>query len=499
MHPPTGSSHTMHLQSLVALLIITAASVAAPSSASTALALAQTCAGCHGSQGQGGGIFPRLAGQPADYLERQLRNFRSGRRGNSMMQPVAKNLSDNSITGLAEYFSGIKAPFEPSTQPISVAELTRGHELVTAGDWQHGVPACVRCHAPDMGGVTPEIPALAGQPAAYAIAQLKFFRDASGRPFPVMTMAQVSKGLSDADMQAVADYIAQINPGEPPAFLRPPHDATYKFVAESPDNFAPPPESSIPTGPDGDMIWRGLLIFENTQHEAHQYVDDSLNCSSCHMDHGRRADSAPMWAAYVTYPKYREKNHKVNTLEERIQECFLYSMNGAAPAADSLEIKALVTYFHWLATGLPVGITPNGAGYPRLPSPLKPVNISRGAHVFANNCAMCHGDNGRGREVRGQQVFPPLWGEKSFNWGAGMERVSTAAGFIKANMPYGAGGTLSDQDAWDVAAFVVSHPRPQDPRFTGDVEQTRKKYHDSDSYYGVIINGRLLGAPEKPR
>ncbi|HVC36899.1 MAG TPA: c-type cytochrome, partial [Gammaproteobacteria bacterium] len=412
-----------------------------PESSGKAPAAAQVCAGCHGPLGLGGGIFPRLAGQPAGYLQRQLRNFRSGTRENSMMQPMAKGLSNTDIAVLAHYFSGIRAPFEPSAHPISITELARGRELVTVGDWREGAPACIRCHGPDLAGVSPEIPALAGQSPKYVFVRLQAYKDMDSGTLPVMIMSHASIGLSDADMRAVTAYIAQLKPGERLDMARPPNDAAYKFVAQSPDNFEPPPESAIPTGPDGDMIWHGLLIFENTQHYAHRYMGDSLNCSSCHMDHGRRADSAPMWAAYVAYPKYREKNHKVNTLEERIQGCFHYSMNGTPPAADSPEMKALLTYFHWLATGLPVGITPKGAGYPKLPSPPAPPNIQRGATVYAANCAMCHGDNGQGREARGQQVFPPLWGAKSFNWGAGMERISTAAGFIKANMPYGAGNT----------------------------------------------------------
>ncbi|MDE2091066.1 MAG: c-type cytochrome [Gammaproteobacteria bacterium] len=311
-------------------------------------------------------------------------------------------------------------------------------------------------------------------------------------------MRDASKGLSDGDLQAVAGYIAHMKPGERLQMLRPPRDPSYEFIPQFPDNFKPPPESAIPAGPYGDMIWYGLQIFENTRDAASPYVGDSLNCSSCHTDHGRRPYSAPMWAAYVLYPQYREKNKKINSLEDRIQDCFRYSMNGAPPAADSPEMQALVTYFHWLATGLPVGIKPKGAGYLKLPPPAHPADIQRGAAVFAANCVLCHGEDGQGRESHGEQAFPPLWGAKSFNWGAGMERISTAAGFIKANMPYAAGGTLSDLDAWDVAAFVVSHARPQDPRFTGSVEETRKKYHAHDSYYGRVIDGRLLGAPAKP-
>ena len=94
----------------------------------------------------------------------------------------------------------------------------------------------------------------------------------------------------------------------------------------------------------------------------------------------------------------------------------------------------------------------------------------------------------------GGYQFPPLWGPNSYNWGAGMHRVNTAAGFIKANMPFGRGGTLTDQQAWDVAAFVNSRPRPQDPRFTGDVAETRAKFHNDDDFYGVTLDGKVVGA-----
>ncbi|MGB9429983.1 MAG: c-type cytochrome [Gammaproteobacteria bacterium] len=486
---------------LITLLAMTAA-LGAPSlraaAAQTPPAAAQVCESCHGPQGQGGGIFPRIAGQPVGYLKRELEFFRSGARPNPMMQPVTKDLSDADIAVLSAYFSKLHPPFEPHTGTLSTTEKMRGQQLVTVGDWQHGVPACTRCHGPDLGGVAPQIPALAGQSLLYMASVLELFQSLNGHPgyFPRIIMSHVSAGLSGIDIQAVTGYIAQLKPGETPQTERPPLDAAYKFTAQSPDNFTPPPESAIPAGPDGDMIWRGRLIFENTQRYAHQYVGNALNCSGCHLDNGRLADSAPMWAAYVTYPKYRSKNNKVNTLEERIQGCFRFSMNGKRPAADSMEMTALVDYFHWLAIGLPVGITPKGALYPKLPSPRLPVDTKRGAVVYSSNCAMCHGNDGQGREAHGEQVFPPLWGSKSFNWGAGMERVSTAAAFIKANMPYGAGNTLTDQQAWDAAAFVVSHPRPQDPRFTGSVRETREKYHRKDSYYGQVINGQLLGAPQ---
>ncbi len=84
--------------------------------------------------------------------------------------------------------------------------------------------------------------------------------------------------------------------------------------------------------------------------------------------------------------------------------------------------------------------------------------------------------DGQGKMEAGRTLFPPLWGSHSFNFGAGMHRVGEAAAFIKANMPYGAGGSLNVRDAWDIAAFVDSHSRPRDPRLSRKVAATSVRY-----------------------
>ena len=255
--------------------------------------------------------------------------------------------------------------------------------------------------------------------------------------------------------------------------------------------FSPPTE--IPKGKFGDAVAFGKEVFDHTQTAAKAYVGNGLTCENCHLDSGRLPNSAPMWAAYVAYPQFRAKSGMVDTIEDRISECFRYSMNGTPPAPDSKELTGLVSYLYWLATDAPVGAKLEGAGYSRLPKPPQPADPERGAAVYAANCALCHGGAGAGMKVGGSYVFPPLWGAESFNWGAGMHVVATAAGFIKANMPLGRGDSLSDQDAWDVAAFVDSRPRPQDPRFAGNLAETRRKFHDDGDYYGAEVDGVLLG------
>jgi thiosulfate dehydrogenase len=269
-----------------------------------------------------------------------------------------------------------------------------------------------------------------------------------------------------------------------------------KPAADASHAFTPPSEKEIPDGPLDDVIRRGRDIFIDTPTHAKAYVGNGLSCENCHLDAGRLANSAPLWGAYGMYPQYRKKTGQVNTFGERLQGCFLYSMNGKAPSLDSAEIVALETYAWWMAKGAPTGVKLAGAGYPKLAEPSLPADYVRGEKIYEKDCALCHGSDGQGQQVAGRNVFPPLWGPQSFNWGAGMHQLNNAAGFIKANMPLSRGDSLSDQDAWDVAMFMDAHERPQDPRYTGNLGETRKKYHDTPmSLYGTEVEGHLLGSP----
>ncbi|WP_050842301.1 c-type cytochrome, partial [Bordetella pertussis] len=267
----------------------------------------------------------------------------------------------------------------------------------------------------------------------------------------------------------------------------------------APPAFTPPAADAIPDNEFGKVVREGEQIFLHTPQRAAKFVGNDLTCASCHLDAGRRADSAPMWAAYVLYPAYRAKNGHVNTLAERLQGCFRYSMNGESPPADDPTLVALQSYMYWLASKAPTGVKLAGRGYRKLPAPPQKPDYLRGKTAYAQYCAVCHGAEGQGQKNGRHWVFPALWGEHSFNWGAGMHQIGNAAGFIKANMPLGQAGLLSDQEAWDVAYFMNAHERPQDPRYQGSVAQTRAKYHDSDdSLYGMEVNGHLLGSAAPP-
>ncbi len=156
---------------------------------------------------------------------------------------------------------------------------------------------------------------------------------------------------------------------------------------------------------------------------------------------------------YGRFPQYRSRNDKVNVLEDRINDCFERSLNGRPLPLEGQDIRDIVAYMAWLSRKVPGGAAMEGQGFARLAA--LPTDTMRGAGVFAAECARCHGSDGAGTTIG-----PPLWGEGSYTIGAGMGRVRTAAAFIKFNMPYDRPGSLSEQQAFDVAAYINSRPRP---------------------------------------
>ncbi|MDO6824425.1 c-type cytochrome [Marinobacter sp. 1_MG-2023] len=247
------------------------------------------------------------------------------------------------------------------------------------------------------------------------------------------------------------------------------------------------------------VIRRGHDLFVNTQQLRGKNVFNSMNCSSCHLGEGRQPFSAPVWPAAVVLPNYRTKNDHVNSLEERIVGCFSFSMNGKPPEYGSDNMLALAAYHQWLAKGVPMyqsGKSMYGRGFPKLPEPEKGMSFERGKQIYEANCSICHAADGSGLVQNGEVVFPPLWGDASYNWGAGISRNFTLSSFIKHNMPLGQPNSLTGQESWDVAYYINSHERPQDPRYTGNVKETREKYLDTFhkyTNYGLEVNGRLLG------
>lgn len=240
-----------------------------------------------------------------------------------------------------------------------------------------------------------------------------------------------------------------------------PHDADvtpvlHDIQAEAVVPLRAPPDSEIPDTPLGASIRRGHALLTATRDSLPHYVGNRLRCVSCHLDDGRRAYASPLVGVYARFPQYRARNARVNTIEDRINGCFLRSMNGRPLPVNGRDMRDMTAYLAWLSRGIPVGARVEGQGFARL-KPLTP-DTSRGAALFATTCARCHGANGEGTVIA-----PPLWGPESFNIGAGMARLRTAAAFIRRNMPFDQPGSLTDQQAFDIASYIVSRPRPDLP------------------------------------
>lgn len=321
----------------------------------------------------------------------------------------------------------------------------------------------------------------------------------TGRDAPQLAATSAPPGTaSGTPSRALSDAASPSTPAPARTGAVAPEAATGAaagMLGTAPARFAPPDDRKIPDTEMGAVIRAGEQIFLRTGVNAKAFVGNSLNCVNCHLDAGRLAGSAPLWGAYPLYPAYRSKTRQVDSFAERLRGCFAYSMNGKAPPNGHEVLVALESYSYWMASGAPVGAKLPGSGYRKLAEPPQTPDFARGQAVFEAKCALCHGADGQGQRSGDRQVFPPLWGPQSYNWGAGMHQVDNATAFIKANMPLSQGGTLSDQEAWDVATFMNSQERPQDPRFTGNVSDTRKKFHDSEfSLYGTSVNGKVLGS-----
>jgi thiosulfate dehydrogenase len=227
--------------------------------------------------------------------------------------------------------------------------------------------------------------------------------------------------------------------------------------------FKPPPDSSIPTGPKGIAIREGKLLLAETHQRLPKNVGNGLNCTNCHLAGGTTANSSPWVGLWGVFPEYRSRSGKVISLQERVNDCFERSMNGKALPYNSPEMNNILSYMQWLSTNVPTGISVKGRGFGPIDQQIKP-DSNHGQQVFAAKCASCHGAAGLGtKNSAGGYALPPVWGKASFNDGAGMARTYTAAAFVKHNMPLGQSGTLTDQEAVDVAEFFTHQPRPVYP------------------------------------
>ena len=246
-----------------------------------------------------------------------------------------------------------------------------------------------------------------------------------------------------------------------------PADAGLEWVdsLERDPRTGPLPEDSLLAA----EIRYGYELVRHTAERLPDNVGNELSCANCHMNAGQRDAALPWVGIAGLFPVPRSREGRLFSLTDRISGCFLRSMNGTPPAHDSREMLAMVAYITWLSEGQPVGEAPPWRGRNDIPEdarlPIERLDVARGETVY-QQCIACHGLDGQGIDVG---VKPgPLWGPGSWNDGAGMARIYTAAAFIRHAMPLTAPGSLSDEDAQHVAAFINSKDRPVYPDKASD-------------------------------
>ncbi len=198
---------------------------------------------------------------------------------------------------------------------------------------------------------------------------------------------------------------------------------------------------------------RGRAILTATRDSLPRNVGNALRCASCHLDNGLKPNAMPWVGSYARFPQYRARSGKVDLIEDRVNDCFERSMNGKALPSGGRDMRDIVAYLAFLSRGIPVGSEMDGQGLPKLRQIAG--DTTRGVALFASTCARCHGPAGQGTSIA-----PPLWGPRSYNVGAGMANVVTAASFIHALMPIDRARQLTEQQAFDIATYINSRPRP---------------------------------------
>lgn len=231
-----------------------------------------------------------------------------------------------------------------------------------------------------------------------------------------------------------------------------------------------PNESTIPKTDKGNQIRYGCELIAHTAryfgpNGSIAQISNGMNCQNCHLDAGSRPFGNNYFSFVAAYPKVSNRSGKLTQITARIAECFERSLGGKVPDTSGREVKAILAYMSWLGTGVTKGQKVAGSATEKLPYLDRAADANKGRVIFTKQCQSCHGANGEGllEADKRSYKYPPLWGQHSYTDGAGMYRLANFAGFVKNNMPYGANykkPQLTDEEAWDVAAFVNSQPRP---------------------------------------
>ncbi len=251
--------------------------------------------------------------------------------------------------------------------------------------------------------------------------------------------------------------------------------------------WAAPDINLLPHNPEGELIRYGRDLIVNTSHYfgpkgTIDAITNGMNCQNCHIGAGVKINGNNFAAVAANYPRYRDRSGRVESIEFRVNDCMLRSLNGKSIDSLSREMQAIVAYLKWLGASVPSKSKPAGSGIIDLSFLNRAADPVAGKLIYEEQCTRCHGQNGEGvfySDSTGYR-YPPLWGDNSYNVSAGLYRLSRLASFIKFNMPFDKSLTnvqLTDDQSWDVAAFISAQQRP-DKKFPEDWPKLNTKPPD---------------------
>ncbi|WP_241822451.1 c-type cytochrome [Herbaspirillum sp. C7C8] len=399
-----------------------------------------------------------------------------------VIQQSTQYLTNEDLLAVGSYLASLPSPSHAAgtaTPAIEVAGTVPSNLYTSRGGLGY-VQFCVSCHRSDGNGVQALFPPLAGnptvqsdEPSSLIHIMLTGWRTARTHGQPRVLSMPAFAELGDDEIAEIINFVRaswgrrQGTPisGQQVAALRAQLGADQE--KRGGPRFDAPRLADMLKEKNAAQLVHGARLNIETGRMLPQHVGNGLNCASCHLNAGTVGGGSPYVGVSAAFPSYAARAGRVITLEDRINGCFPRSMNGKPLPPGSEDMKAMLAYIEWMRRDTQPGQKVPGRGIGKIDRTLKPDPVN-GEHIYRAQCAACHGAQGEGlRSQAGQWIYPALWGEQSFNIGAGMARTYTAAAFVKQNMPIalhdrfplGQGG-LSDQEAVDVAEFFTHQPRP---------------------------------------
>lgn len=256
-------------------------------------------------------------------------------------------------------------------------------------------------------------------------------------------------------------------------------------------------DQDLPKGREGQLIKYGYLLVSETprfigpsaKNPDMRYAGNNLACENCHLQAGTQQGSASWVGITNRFPQFKGRENKMITVEDRVNGCMERSMNGQPLPDDSKQMEAIVAYMEWLSEDVPESRASDFIGFPGIDIPEKAADPVLGHAIYEQECQLCHGPKGQGvwnTDSTKGYLYPPLWGKDTYNHGAGMHRVLTAAQFIRFNMPWQQATwdspKLSNEEAYHVAAYINSFERPLKENTKNDFPDL--KYKPVSTPYG---------------